>query len=183
MGKMKVSHTLMDDIKTIQLKWYGHVQRMNKGRLPKQMLIWKPPRKRKRGRPRSWREGIENEIRERGKEEYMWEDREGWRLGIRRRHRTLYTDIIDRKFRQRPYKVTVSINSLTADIINSSPILCVFPALAINNEILYEARSASSFCLKHDAARYEIAACAYICHLCRSSKAAGRGDWDGSRGL
>ncbi|KAK4881259.1 hypothetical protein RN001_004578 [Aquatica leii] len=28
-GIMEVSHILMDYIKTIQLKWYGHVQRMH----------------------------------------------------------------------------------------------------------------------------------------------------------
>lgn len=91
---MGISHTLIDDIRTMQLKWYGHVQRMNDERLPKQVLTWKPPGKRRRGRPRrSWREGIDNEIREREIEENMWEDRDRWRLGIGRRRRT---DSIDR---------------------------------------------------------------------------------------
>ena len=29
--------SLLDDIKTKQLEWYGHVQRMEEGRLPKEV--------------------------------------------------------------------------------------------------------------------------------------------------
>ena len=32
--KMNVTRSLLDDIKTKQLQWYGHVQRMEEGRLP-----------------------------------------------------------------------------------------------------------------------------------------------------
>ena len=32
---MNVTSSLLDDIKTKQLQWYGHVQRMEGGRLPK----------------------------------------------------------------------------------------------------------------------------------------------------
>ena len=57
---MGVTHTIIDDIKTKQLIWYGHVQRMAENRLPKQILTWTPHGRRKRGRPRrSWREGID----------------------------------------------------------------------------------------------------------------------------
>ena len=35
--KMNVTRSLLDDIKTKQLKWYGHVQRMEQGRLPKKL--------------------------------------------------------------------------------------------------------------------------------------------------
>ena len=35
---MNVTRSFLDDIKTKQLKWYGHVQRMEEGRLPKKML-------------------------------------------------------------------------------------------------------------------------------------------------
>jgi RPA family protein len=35
--KMNVIRSLLDDIKTKQLKWYGHVQRMEEGRLPKML--------------------------------------------------------------------------------------------------------------------------------------------------
>jgi hypothetical protein len=36
-GKFEMGdrENLTDDIKTKQLKWYGHVQRMEEGRLPK----------------------------------------------------------------------------------------------------------------------------------------------------
>jgi len=48
--------SLLDDIKTKQLKWCGHIQRMEEGRLPKEL---RPPGKRKRGRPKlTWTEGI-----------------------------------------------------------------------------------------------------------------------------
>jgi hypothetical protein len=37
-------------IETKQLQWYGHVQRMEEGRLPKEVMKWRPPGRRKRGR-------------------------------------------------------------------------------------------------------------------------------------
>ncbi|XP_044749747.1 uncharacterized protein LOC123310346 [Coccinella septempunctata] len=87
---MKVDHRVTDDIKEKPLRWYGHVQRMGDERLPKQVLHWMPHGRRRRGRPRlSWREGITGEMRARGMEENLWEDRERWRLEIRRRRRTL----------------------------------------------------------------------------------------------
>jgi hypothetical protein len=57
--KMNVTRPLLDDIKTIQLQWYGHVQRMEEGRVPKEIMKWRPPGRRKRGRPKlTWAEGI-----------------------------------------------------------------------------------------------------------------------------
>lgn len=86
---MNVTHTITEDITINQLKWYGHVQRMGEERLPKQLLNWVPQGRRKRGRPRkSWREGIDSEMRERGLDDNLCLDRDEWRLGIRRRHRT-----------------------------------------------------------------------------------------------
>jgi hypothetical protein len=41
--KMKVTRSLLEDIKTKQLQWYGHVQRMEEGRLPKEVMKWRPP--------------------------------------------------------------------------------------------------------------------------------------------
>ena len=38
--KMNVTRSLLEDIKTKQLQWYGHVQRMEEGRLPKEVLEW-----------------------------------------------------------------------------------------------------------------------------------------------
>ena len=57
--KMNVTKSLLDDIKTKQLHWYGHVQRMEEGRLPKEVMNWRPPGRRKQGRPKlTWAEGI-----------------------------------------------------------------------------------------------------------------------------
>jgi hypothetical protein len=35
---MNVTRSLLDDIKTKQLQWYGHVQRMEEGRLPTEVM-------------------------------------------------------------------------------------------------------------------------------------------------
>jgi len=40
---MDVTRSLLDDIKTQQLKCYGHVQRMEEGRLPRKVMKWSPP--------------------------------------------------------------------------------------------------------------------------------------------
>jgi hypothetical protein len=37
---MNVTRSLLGDINTKQLKWYGHVQRMEEERLPKQVMKW-----------------------------------------------------------------------------------------------------------------------------------------------
>ena len=56
--KMNVTRSILDDIKT-KLKWYGRVQRMEEGRLPKKSYEMSPPGRRKRGRPKAtWAEGI-----------------------------------------------------------------------------------------------------------------------------
>ena len=57
--KMNATRSLLEDIKTKQLKWYGHVQRMEEGRLPKKVMKLSPTGRRKRGRPKlTWTEGI-----------------------------------------------------------------------------------------------------------------------------
>ena len=45
--KMNVTRYLLDDIKTKQLQWCGHVSRMEEGRLPKEVMKWHPPGRRK----------------------------------------------------------------------------------------------------------------------------------------
>ena len=52
---MNVTRSLLDDMKTQQLKWYGHIQRMEDGGLPKQVMKWSPTGRRKRGRPKATR--------------------------------------------------------------------------------------------------------------------------------
>ncbi|KAJ8952322.1 hypothetical protein NQ318_017216 [Aromia moschata] len=79
---MGIKQTIVEEIRVKQLKWYGDVQRMTQERLPKQILEWTPEGRRKRGRPRkSWLEGINKEMQERGLEEDQWNDCTEWRLG------------------------------------------------------------------------------------------------------
>jgi len=49
---MNLAWSLLDDINTKQLQLYGHVQRIEERRLPKEVMKWSPPRRRKRGRPK-----------------------------------------------------------------------------------------------------------------------------------
>ena len=75
-----VARSLLDDIKTKQFQWYGHVQRKEEGRLPKEVMKWGPPGRRKRGRPKlTWEEGIRGLMGEKGLMEEDWNDRGNWR--------------------------------------------------------------------------------------------------------
>ncbi|PSN46195.1 hypothetical protein C0J52_18532 [Blattella germanica] len=47
--KMEVKGSLTEDIKTAQLRWFGHVRRMREDRLPKKIYEWQPMGRRKRG--------------------------------------------------------------------------------------------------------------------------------------
>jgi hypothetical protein len=82
--KMNVTRSLLDDIKAKQLKWYGHVQRMEEGRLPKKVMKWSPPGGRKRGRPKAtWAEGIRGLLGEKRLMEEDCNDRDKWKKKIR----------------------------------------------------------------------------------------------------
>jgi len=73
---MNVVSSLLDDIKTKQLQWYGHVQRMEEGRLPKEVMKWSPPGRRKRARRKgTLAEGIRGLMGEKGLMEEDWNDR------------------------------------------------------------------------------------------------------------
>ena len=75
--------SLLDDIKTKQLQWYGHVQRMEEGRLPKEIIKWRPPVSRKRGISKlTWAEGIKGLMGEKGLMEEDWNDSSNWRKKI-----------------------------------------------------------------------------------------------------
>ena len=50
--QIRLEETIVKEIEQNQLTWYGHVQRMAEGRLPKIALKWMPKRKRARGRPK-----------------------------------------------------------------------------------------------------------------------------------
>jgi hypothetical protein len=56
---------------------------MEEGRLPKVVMIWRPPGKRKQGRPKlNWAEGIRGLMDEKGLVEEDWNDRHNWRKKI-----------------------------------------------------------------------------------------------------
>ena len=82
--KMNVVRSLLDDIKTKQLQWYGHVQRMEEGRLPKEVMKWCSSGRRKQGRPKlTCAEGIRRGLMgEKGLTEEDCNDRSNWRKKI-----------------------------------------------------------------------------------------------------
>jgi len=81
--EMNVTKSLLDEIMSLQLKWYGHVQRMEEGRLLKEGMKWSPPGRRKRGRPKAtWAEGIRGMMGKKGLMEEDWNDRGNWRKKI-----------------------------------------------------------------------------------------------------
>ena len=51
--KMDIKNSVLDYIRYKQLNWYGHVQRIDQERLPKRILDWCPPGRRRKGRPRN----------------------------------------------------------------------------------------------------------------------------------
>jgi hypothetical protein len=56
---------------------------MEEERLPKEVMKWRPPGRRKRGRPKlSWAEGIRGLVGEKGLMEEDWNDRSNWRKKI-----------------------------------------------------------------------------------------------------
>jgi hypothetical protein len=56
---------------------------MEEGRLPKWVLEWRPPGKRKRGRSKfTWAEGIRGMMGEKGLQEEDWTVRNNWRRKI-----------------------------------------------------------------------------------------------------
>lgn len=69
-----------------QLKWYGHVRRMNPDRYPARMHNWQPQGRRPAGRPRKrWGDGVAAAVEARGRtmedieEEGLYLDRVRWR--------------------------------------------------------------------------------------------------------
>ena len=53
--KMDIKNSVLDYVRYKQLNWYGHVQRIDKERLPRKILELCPPGRRRMGGPRnSW---------------------------------------------------------------------------------------------------------------------------------
>ena len=75
MGRQK---TIVEEIESAQLKWYGHVRRMDNTRLPQKVLNWLPQKRRKRGRPRTnWMEGVKKAMSSRDLRDGDW-DKRAW---------------------------------------------------------------------------------------------------------
>jgi len=90
-----LEEAIIKEIEQNQLTWYGHVQRMAEGRLPKIALKWMPKQKRARGRPKkNWMEGIRKEMNERNLNEGQWEGRKQWSLGVGQRRKTFWNRYI-----------------------------------------------------------------------------------------
>jgi len=78
-----LEETIIKEIEQNQLTWYGYVQRMAEGRLPKTALKWMPRQKRARGRPKkNWMERMKKAMNERNLNEGKWEDRKQRSLGV-----------------------------------------------------------------------------------------------------
>ena len=83
-----LEETIVKEIEQNQLTWYGHVQRMVEGRLPKIALKWMPKQKTARGRlKKNWMEGIRKAMNERNLNEGQWEDGNQWSLGVGQRRK------------------------------------------------------------------------------------------------
>jgi hypothetical protein len=68
--------TIIKEIEQNQLTWYGYVQRMAEGRLPKIAPKWIPKQKRAcRRQKKNWTEGIRKAMNERNLNEGQCEDK------------------------------------------------------------------------------------------------------------
>ena len=82
--KMNVTRSLLDNIKSKQLQWYGHVQRMEEGRVAEGVMKWSPPGRRKRGRPKlTWEGGFRGLLGGKVLMEEDWNDRDKCKKKIR----------------------------------------------------------------------------------------------------
>jgi len=89
--KIGLEEPIIQEIEQNQHTWYGHVQRVAGGRLPKIALKWIPKQKRARGRPKkNWVEGIRKAMNERSLNEGQREDRKQWSLGVGQRGTTFW---------------------------------------------------------------------------------------------
>ncbi|CAG9826201.1 unnamed protein product [Diabrotica balteata] len=76
-NNMNATETVIDRIERRGLKWFEHLLRIPDERWPQKLHRWKPPGRRKRGRPRClWNEGIRRAMESRGLAEEHALDRE-----------------------------------------------------------------------------------------------------------
>ena len=68
--KMQAEQSILDRIQRRQLKWYGHLLRMEDSRWSKKIYQWTPHGRRRRGRPQqSWRNQVTDFMKSRNMEE------------------------------------------------------------------------------------------------------------------
>jgi hypothetical protein len=85
--RMDVEESAIERIQKRGLNCSGHVLRMGDERWPQQMYKWKPPGKRKPGRPKKSRlKGMVTEMKNRGLTFEDAQDRQLWKMGTGRRH-------------------------------------------------------------------------------------------------
>ena len=83
---MDAEESIIERIEKKEIRWLGHVLRMDEDRWPKQLYQWKPDRKRKRGRPKTtWKENMMAAINSRGLNIEDAQDRRLWKNGTGRR--------------------------------------------------------------------------------------------------
>ena len=82
---------VLDCVERNQLRWFGHVRRMEGAERLRRILVWRPEGRRPAGRPRKrWMESIAEAVQRRGatmgelEENRIFADREIWRRFTRR---------------------------------------------------------------------------------------------------
>ena len=64
--KMYIKNSVSNYIRYKQLNWYGHVQRMDQERLPRRILEWSPPGRRRKRIWNFWMRKVTTGMRDRG---------------------------------------------------------------------------------------------------------------------
>jgi hypothetical protein len=78
--------TILDEITRKQVIWYGHVERIDRTRLTKIMINWKPEGRKQGGRPRrTWKDRIYTAMRERRIRMGEWNNGRQWNMEVGRR--------------------------------------------------------------------------------------------------
>jgi hypothetical protein len=86
--RIGLEEKIIREIEQNRLTWYGHVQRIAEGRLPKRALKWRPKQKIARGRlKKNWTKGIKKAMNERNLSEGLWVCRKKWSLGVGQRRK------------------------------------------------------------------------------------------------
>jgi hypothetical protein len=77
---MEVGKNILEVIEENRLRWFGHVKRMPRNRLPLNILKWEPEGTRRRGRPKERRiDGVRRSMTNHGLREEDTRDRDRWR--------------------------------------------------------------------------------------------------------